>query len=133
MITRGLFKLRVVNGGSVVRMWMIDPRLLCRQHLLGEHGEIHKHRHNFVKRHSMRGRIGQIEPLRMKQRHDELASEMLRRGMDHRSPYDQPFLSYLSDEERLSRVNIKESKRVLRKRCKECERIQNENAKNKTN
>jgi hypothetical protein len=25
-------------------MWMIDPVLLCRKHLLGEHGEIHKFR-----------------------------------------------------------------------------------------
>ena len=24
-----------------MRMWMIDPKLLCRKHLLGEHLEIH--------------------------------------------------------------------------------------------
>jgi len=40
-----------------MRMWMIDPSLLCRKHLLGEHNEIHKHRHNFEKHHSVTGRI----------------------------------------------------------------------------
>ena len=72
---------------------MIDPILLCNQHLLGEHGEIHKHRHNFVKGHSILGRKGQIEPASMSQRHDELAIEMVKRGMNHKSPYVQPDLS----------------------------------------
>jgi hypothetical protein len=22
-------------------MWMVDPRIMCRNHLLGEHAEIH--------------------------------------------------------------------------------------------
>lgn len=30
-----------------MRMWMIDPKLLCRKHLLGEHNEIHKHLPSF--------------------------------------------------------------------------------------
>ena len=49
-----------------MRMWMIKPELLCRQHLLGEHSEIHKHKHNFEKGHSIKGRlypISQKEPL----------------------------------------------------------------------
>ncbi len=76
-----------------MRMWMIDPRTLCQKHLLGEAGEIHKFRHNFVKGHSIEGRRGQIEPQSMKTRHDELAEEMLRRGYKHQSPYKQPDLS----------------------------------------
>jgi hypothetical protein len=74
-------------------MWMIDVRMLCDQHLLGEHGEIHKHRHIFVKGHRIAGRKGQIEPGSMGSRHDELAKEMIRREMTHRSPYVQPDLS----------------------------------------
>lgn len=72
---------------------MCDPRVLCQNHLLGEHSELHKHRHNFVKGHSIEGRRGQIDPAAMKSRHDELAVEMLRRGMNHQSPYEQPDLS----------------------------------------
>jgi len=34
-----------------MRMWMVDPRLLCNQHLIGEHGEIHKFLPSFRKGH----------------------------------------------------------------------------------
>lgn len=105
-----------------MRMWMLPPRILCRQHLLGEHGEIHKHRHNFVKRHSIAGRRGQIEPMAMKRRHDELADEMLRRGMNHRSPYEQPDLSHLPEADRFGTVNKETSLRDLHTRCDECRR-----------
>ena len=40
-------------GGQGMRMWMLNPKFLCRQHLLGEHSEIHKFRHNFVKKHKV--------------------------------------------------------------------------------
>jgi hypothetical protein len=104
-------------------MWMIDPRLLCKNHLLGEHNEIHKHRPSFVKKHSMAGRVGQIEPLSMKSRHDELAKEMLRRWPKengHASPYEMPDLSYLPCEHRGSRVDTIESMRLAYKKCSEC-------------
>lgn len=102
-----------------MRMWMTDPKTLCRKHLLGEHGEIHKHRHNFVSGHSIAGRRGQIEPLAMQARHDALAAEMVRRGYNHASPYTQPDTSAYGD---LSawRVDVDESARELVKRCKDC-------------
>lgn len=102
---------------------MVPPSCLCKKHLLGEHGEIHKHRHNFVKHHNIHGRVFpvvQIEPLSMKSRHDELAEEMLRRGYNHNSPYEQPDLSYLGDEERKSRVDINVSILDLYERCEDC-------------
>ena len=101
---------------------MVNPRLLCRKHLLGEHGEIHKHRHNFVKRHSIDKRIelGQIEPKSMKQRHDELADEMVRRGYNHNSPYIMPDLSHLPVEQQEFVVDKKQSVRELHERCPEC-------------
>ena len=101
---------------------MVNPGLLCHRHLLGEHGEIHKHRHNFVKGHSIKGRIGQIEPSMMKDRHDELADEMSRRGMSHKSPYTQPDLSKYDLSWFV--VDRQESITELKKRCKKCrERI----------
>ena len=105
-----------------MRMWMINPKLLCRKHLLGEHGEIHKHRHNFVKHHSIKGRIEpivQIEPESMESRHDELVKEMLARGYNHNSPYVLPDLSYLLEKHRKAKVNLDESIEQL-KRCSEC-------------
>jgi hypothetical protein len=37
-----------------MRMWLVDPALLCDKHLLGEHGELHKFQHCFVKGHKWR-------------------------------------------------------------------------------
>ena len=104
-------------------MWMVEPELLCRKHLLGEHSEIHKHRHNFVKRHRVTGRIFPIvliEPLSMQTRHDELAKEMLQRGYNHQSPYEQPNVEHLPEEELNARVDIDVSLNELKNRCSEC-------------
>ena len=103
-----------------MRMWMITPSLLCRKHLLGEHGEIHKHRHNFVKRHSIEGRRGQIEPRAMGRRHDALACEMVRRGFNHHSPYEMPDLR--GYDLAGFTVDRNESLRDLCARCAECRR-----------
>jgi hypothetical protein len=100
-------------------MWMVDPKFLCRKHLLGEHGEIHKHRHNFVKKHRMAGRLGQIEPISMQRRHDELALELLKRGYNHNSPFEQPDVSYLPE----MFVDIEASIQDLKDRCEECRKL----------
>jgi hypothetical protein len=78
---------------AYMRMWMTGPKTICNKHLIAEHYEIHLHRHNFVKGHSIEGRRGQIDPAAMSVRHDELVEEMLRRGYKHNSPYVQPDLS----------------------------------------
>ena len=108
---------------SHMRMWMIEPELLCDKHLLGSHGEIHKHRHNFVKKHKMNGRISpivQIEPAEMGNRHDILAREMIRRGMNHKSPYEQPDISYLPEDQQNCKVDLEISKADLIERCGNC-------------
>lgn len=71
-----------------MRMWMIDPRLMCRKHLNGEHYEIHMLAGHLRAGHSIKGYLekGLLEPQNMKQRHDELAAEMVRRGGNHKSP-----------------------------------------------
>ena len=99
---------------------MVNPRGMCRNHLLGEHGEIHKHRHNFVKRHSITGRRGQIEPTAMETRHKILADEMVRRGYNHKSPYELPDLSHLSDEDRFGKVDSDAALAELHARCADC-------------
>ena len=108
---------------------MINPELLCNQHLLGEHSEIHKHRHNFVKKHKISGRIFpivQIEPLSMQSRHDELHKEMERRfKKTYDSPYQQPDLNHLPINEKNARVDIALSLQDLSCRCEKCrEKIQ---------
>lgn len=106
-----------------MRMWMIPPTMLCRKHLLGEHSELHKHRHNFVKRHSIKGRISpvvQIEVSSMRSRHEELVEEMKRRGYNHNSPYEMPDISYLPKEVLELKVDPEISFKDLACRCSEC-------------
>jgi hypothetical protein len=98
-------------------MWMLNPRYMCQKHIVGEHGEIHKHRHNFVKKHSISGRINpvvQIEPLAMKKRHDELAKHM-----NHKSPYELPDLSHLPKAELNAKVDLEQSHIDLISRCED--------------
>ena len=81
---------------------------------------MHKFHHNFVKGHSIKGRIGQIEPISMQSRHNELVIEMQNRGMNHKSPYEQPDLS--SYDLRGFTVSKEESLFDLSKRCPECKK-----------
>lgn len=106
-----------------MRMWMINPKCLCNKHLLGEHGEIHKHRHNFTKKHSISGRLHpvvQIQPASMETRHDELATEMTARGMNHKSPYIQPDISHLTERQQSATVDLDVSYADLMNRCPAC-------------
>jgi len=102
---------------------MVPPEWLCNQHLLGEHGEIHKHRHNFEKGHSIRGRLEPVvlvEPASLAQRHNELALEMLARGMNHKSPFTQPDLSSYDDLQKYAKVDVDVSVTDLCARCEKC-------------
>lgn len=73
-----------------MRMWMVDPKLQCRQHLLGEARECHAlvGMINHGKRLSGTKYIttGLVEVHNIRARHDELAEEMTRRGYHHKSP-----------------------------------------------
>lgn len=115
-----------------MRMWMLPTVCLCRKHLLGEHSEIHKHRHVFVKKYSITGRIipvVQISPYLMENRHTELVNEMLKRGYNHKSEYTLPELDYLSDEQKYAQVDLNISIKDLFERCPECKSLieQNDN------
>lgn len=106
-----------------MRMFMLNPKLLCRNHLLGEHSELHKHKHVFERHYSIFGRIYPIvliEPENMKSRHDDLAQEMLARGYNHQSSYEQPDLSYLPDDQRYAKVDLEYNLVDLYNRCLEC-------------
>lgn len=110
-------------------MWMIPTEMLCKRHLLGEHGEIHKHKHNFIKGHKIDGRLSPfvaIEPLNMKKRHDELALEMLKRKYNHKSPFEQPSLDKYDYNKINVTVDMNYNLNDLMNRCEDCkERILN--------
>lgn len=105
-----------------MRMWMVDPGLMCRQHLLGEHVELHMLCGCLSKKKSIRGYIerGQLEPQSIEERHRELVAEMERRGYNHDSPLDVPDTSYLPDTILRGRVNSSKSLKELQARCEQC-------------
>lgn len=113
-----------------MRMWKVDPKLMCRKHLLGEHVEMHMFVGVIRKRGlgAIKGYIdrGLVEISHIFTRHYYLAEEMMRRGYKHKSQcgeYDcNPYFNGYVDEKR----NITE----LARRCKECRELQSVNARN---
>ena len=103
---------------------MIEPKRLCDKHLLGEHGELHKFIPSFVKKYRIDNRVApvvQIELTSYQSRHDELANEMLNRGMNHKSPFPKLHdFSYLPQEQFEAKVDRDVSKKDLHKRCEDC-------------
>ncbi len=80
-----------------MRIWDIDPALLCRSHLLGEHRELHG-LWNILTR-GLAGYAAHPETRRWRgklaalyRRHEALVAEMARRGDQHASPLD-PYLA----------------------------------------
>lgn len=65
-----------------MRMWMVNPKLLCGKHLRGEHVEMHMFEGCIRLGKSIKGYLekGFVDPKRIKSRHNELAQEMLNRG-----------------------------------------------------
>lgn len=78
-----------------MRVWDVDPKLLCRQHLLGEHQELHG-LWNILAKHGGQGGYSQHPETRrwvgklraLYARHQALVEEMERRGYTHGSDLD---------------------------------------------
>jgi hypothetical protein len=82
-----------VLGIHLMRIWDIPPDKMCRQHLLGEHRELHAlwsiitNNKKAYAHHpeTMRWR-GKLKALYL--RHEALVEEMTRRGYKHHTPLD---------------------------------------------
>lgn len=91
-----------------MRMWMIDPELMCMQHITGEHRELHalkaslertKPKYDNCERHRKNlttlAKKELIELKSLKERHKELANHL----KNHNSPIGKiPTLKYLPEE-----------------------------------
>jgi len=103
-------------------MWLVRPRLLCREHLLGEHSELHllvgtvdNHPHG---RAIVESYIddGLVALDLVEHRHEALAREMQSRDYDHDSP-----LSFDNPYDLCGTVDRAKSTRELRRRCDKCD------------
>jgi len=108
-----------------MRQWLVNPKLMCRHHLLGEHVEHHMFIGAMRNHKSITGFIEKnlLEPKSLVQRHEELAKEMIRRGYDHNSEIIDnldDILSYLSEAHQIHILDRHKSKEELFSRCKSC-------------
>ena len=99
---------------------MVDPRILCRKHLLGEHVETHMFRGTLKKGIRIQGYIQNnlFEPASLYERHEALATELLSRGYIHSSP----FINDVPIKDGSARINRTNSLDELLSRCPECKR-----------
>lgn len=103
-----------------MRMWMVEPKILCRKHLLGEHVELHMMAGHLRLGRKVDGFVAHncVEPKSIGARHKALAAEMTRRGYKHASPLHQPDVAAHQRPE--AKVDAVASLMALLDRCEEC-------------
>jgi len=109
-----------------MRIWDIDPKHLCRKHLLGEHRELHGLWNILTKHDGKGGYSKHPETLRwigklnlLYQRHQELANEIINRGYNHQSPLDEK-LAIGNEKQSIFINTIDEQKELLKNKPCEC-------------
>ncbi|MHB1346507.1 MAG: pyrimidine dimer DNA glycosylase/endonuclease V [Candidatus Humimicrobiaceae bacterium] len=100
-------------------MWGVDPKNLCNQHLLGEHLEMHMFSGCIKKGISLKGYFDKklVCTNLIKKRHDDLAIEMIFRGMKHKSPIAE--IGSFKDFE-YGEIDIEANIKELSRRCPKC-------------
>jgi len=107
-----------------MRIWDISVKKLCRQHLLGEHRELHALWSIIIK--NKKGYSHHPETMRWRgklkvlyQRHEEEVKEMNRRGYCHLSPLDKKFAQG-KNKQNIFIDTIKNQKKILKNKKCEC-------------
>jgi len=97
-------------------MWDVNPRRMCRKHLLGEHVEMHMFAACIRKGINLQGYLNNqlVELHNIKKRHDILAREIERRGYSHNSEL------VLGKKINAGYVDKKANLIELRRRCTDC-------------
>lgn len=109
-----------------MRVWDIDPRCLCRKHLLGEHRELHGLWNILTKHKGLGGYSRHPETLRwvgkqkaLYNRHEALVVEFARRGFSHHTPLD--IQHAIGSATQTALINtIEEQKELLKDKPCEC-------------
>ena len=99
---------------------MVDPKIMCRNHLLGEHLECHMFAGSIKRGHNLEGFLKNnlLEPMSLEKRHAQLVEEMEKRGFNHKSPLEikKSDLEYLGEK----KIDVDSSLKELLRRCKNC-------------
>ena len=109
-----------------MRVWDIDPKFLCRKHLLAEHREPHGLWNILTKHKGKGGYSRHPETLRwvgknraLYKRHELLVKEFIKRGYKHNTPLDKKFLSGKTKQDVFINTPSEQKKLLKNKPC-EC-------------
>ena len=99
---------------------MVDPRIMCRQHLLGEHVEIHMFIGTLNRKKSVKGYLekGLLEIHNLFARHVVLVEEMKRRNYNHCSKVDDNWKFV----EKVGIIDKEKNVKELVNRCLRCKK-----------
>lgn len=107
-----------------MRIWDIPTENLCRQHLLGEHRELHalwsiliNNKTGYSKHPETLRWKGKLKALYL--RHEQQVKEMKRRGFNHKSPLNEKFSVGKNMQDDLV-DSIEKQKELLRKKGCNC-------------
>ncbi len=107
-----------------MRIWDIEPKYLCKNHLSGEHKELHAIWNILTK--NKKGYSKHPETLRWKgklkalyRRHEKLITEFQKRGYKHNSLLDSKLIKG-SLKQNIFVNTLKEQKEILRKKKCAC-------------
>lgn len=111
-----------------MRMWMVNPRIMCNKHLGGEYAEFYKHKWTFENKHKKDKYIENncLEPRSMQKRHDELVEERLRRGLKAKGTFIAPDISYLPEHQQNHTIDVEMNLKLLIDKCPDCKKLYEE-------
>jgi hypothetical protein len=108
---------------SGMRIWDIPPEKLCRQHLLGEHRELHaiwsiltKNKKGYSHHPETVRWNGKLRALYLL--HEEIVKEMKLRGFNHNSPLDDSYVKGKSVQKDFVTSVENQIKTLKIKKCK---------------
>lgn len=108
-----------------MRIWGVDPSLMCKAHLLGEHREMHAlismvRLGTKQKQLEAHCRLQQVAIHEIYDRHEVLAQEISRRGWNHKTPMSEEDKQLLYNDGSIDReANLK----LLASRCETCRKL----------
>jgi hypothetical protein len=99
-----------------MRIWGVNPLIMCRAHLLGEHREMHALVGMIKLGISLKGYVttGLVDTSMIKERHELLVREMVSRSYNHHTPL------YYRDKLKLGSIDVDYNMQDLFYRCGNC-------------
>lgn len=107
-----------------MRIWDLPPSNLCRNHLLGEHRELHalwtiliENRPGYRNHPETKRWVGKLHALYL--RHEQLVEEMKKRGYNHKSPLDKKYATGTSTQDYFIH-SVEEQKTIIKNKKCDC-------------